>query len=108
MRIVRKEKKMTDTKPDATPAPLPSTPLPVTLTRYAAQRLYAPLRAVGPLPGIQPEGMRLAKMLTTLLPALPVNTMPIGGWRLDTYHLAAIRLQNKNSRTTGEHTVELD
>lgn len=50
-------------------------------TRYAAQRLYAPLRAVGPLPGIQPEGMQLAKTLTTLLPALPVNTMPVGDWR---------------------------
>lgn len=55
------------------------------INRYAAQRLYAPLRAVGLLPGIQPEGMRLAKTLTTLLPALPVNTMPVGGWRLDTY-----------------------
>ncbi len=97
MRIVRKEKKTTDAKPDTTPEPLPSTPLPVTLTRYAAQMLYAPLRTVEPLPGVQPEGVRLAKTITTLLPALPVSAIPIGGWRLDPYHLAAIRLQNKST-----------
>ncbi|HAE7081052.1 TPA_asm: TIGR03749 family integrating conjugative element protein [Salmonella enterica subsp. salamae serovar 42:z:1,5] len=97
MRIVREEKKTPDAKPDTTPEPLPSTPLPVALTRYAAQMLYAPLRTVEPLPGVQPEGVRLAKTLTTLLPTLPVNAMPIGGWRLDPYHLAAIRLQNKSA-----------
>ncbi|EIX9273052.1 TIGR03749 family integrating conjugative element protein [Klebsiella pneumoniae] len=97
IRIVREEKKMSDAKPDAIPEPLPSTPLPVALTRYAAQMLYAPLRTVEPLPGVQPEGVRLAKVITTLLPVLPVNAIPIGGWRLDTYHLAAIRLQNKSA-----------
>ena len=97
MRIVREEKKATDAKPDATPEPLPSTPLPVALTRYAAQMLYAPLRTVEPLPGVQPEGVRLAKTITTLLPALPVSAIPIGGWKLDPYHRAAIRLQNKST-----------
>lgn len=97
MRIVREEKKTTDAKPDAVPQSLPSTPLPVALTRYAAQMLYAPLRTVEPLPGVQPEGVRLAKTITTLLPALPVSAIPIGGWRLDPYHLAAIRLQNKSA-----------
>lgn len=95
MRIVREEKKTPDAKPDTIPEP--STPLPVALTRYAAQMLYAPLRTVEPLPGVQPEGVRLAKTITTLLPALPVNAIPIGGWRLDPYHLAAIRLQNKSA-----------
>lgn len=97
MRIVREEKKTTDAKPDTTPEPLPSTPLPVALTRYAAQMVYAPLRTVEPLPGVQPEGVRLAKSITTLLPALPVSAIPLGGWRLDPYHLAAIRLQNKST-----------
>lgn len=97
MRIVREEKKTTDAKPDVTPQSLPSTPLPVALTRYAAQMLYAPLRTVEPLPGVQPEGVRLAKTITTLLPTLPVSAIPIGGWRLDPYHLAAIRLQNKSA-----------
>ncbi|EEB3911836.1 TIGR03749 family integrating conjugative element protein [Salmonella enterica] len=97
MRIVREEKKPPDAKPDTTPEPLPSTPFPVALTRYAAQMLYAPLRTVEPLPGVQPEGIRLAKAITTLLPALPVSAMPIGGWKLDPYHLAAIRLQNKSA-----------
>ncbi len=35
--------------------------------------------------------------LLILLPALPVNAIPIGGWRLDPYHLAVIRLQNKSA-----------
>jgi integrating conjugative element protein (TIGR03749 family) len=30
----------------------PETPIPVTLTRYAAQSLYAPLRTIEPVPGI--------------------------------------------------------
>ncbi|MEX8550472.1 TIGR03749 family integrating conjugative element protein [Salmonella enterica] len=97
MRIVREEKKTPDTNPDAVPQSLPSTPLPVVLTRYAAQMLYAPLRTVEPLPGVQPEGVRLAKTITTLLPALPVSAIPIGNWKLDPYHLAAIRLQNKSA-----------
>lgn len=97
LRIVHEEKKTTDAKPYAAPEPLPSTPLPVALTRYVAQMLYAPLRTVEPVPGVQPEGVRLAKTITTLLPALPVSAMPIGGWRLDPYHLAAIRLQNKSA-----------
>ncbi|EAB5739952.1 TIGR03749 family integrating conjugative element protein [Salmonella enterica subsp. enterica] len=97
IRIVREKKKTPAAKPDAVPQSLPSTPLPVALTRYAAQMLYAPLRTVEPLPGVQPEGVRLAKTITTLLPALPVSAIPIGGWKLDPYHLAAIRLQNKSA-----------
>ncbi|AKE60101.1 TIGR03749 family integrating conjugative element protein [Citrobacter farmeri] len=97
LRIVREEKQTTDTKPVPAPQPEPSTPLPVALTRYAAQMLYAPLRTVEPLPGVQPEGVRLAKTITTLLPALPVSATPVNGWRLDQYHLAAIRLQNKSA-----------
>lgn len=97
MRIVREEKKTADVKPTVAPQPEPSTPLPVALTRYAAQMLYAPLRTVEPLPGIQPEGVRLAKIITTLLPALPVSATPVNGWRLDIWHLAAIRLQNRST-----------
>lgn len=71
MRIVHEEKKTTDAKPDAAPGPSPPTPLPVALTRYAAQMLYAPLRTVEPLPGVQPEGVRLAKTIPSCCPSSP-------------------------------------
>lgn len=91
MRIVREEKKTPDAKPDTIPEP--STPLPVALTRYAAQMLYAPLRTVEPLPGVQPEGVRLAKTITTLLPALPANAIPIGGWILIAWRRSVFRIK---------------
>src|SRR3546814_18178150 len=38
--------------PTGTRATRRETPVPVVLTRYAAQNLYAPLRTVEPLPGV--------------------------------------------------------
>src|SRR5690606_11995965 len=38
----------------AAEAPARNTPIPVVLTRYAAQNLYAPLRTVAPLAGVTP------------------------------------------------------
>lgn len=96
-RIIHEEKKTSDVKPDAAPRPLPSTPLPITLTHCAAQILYAPLCTMELLSDTQPGGVRLTKTIATLLPALLINAMPIGGWKLDPHHLAAIRLQNKST-----------
>ncbi len=86
IRIVREEKKTPDAKPDAVPEPLPSTPLPVALTRYAAQMLYAPLRTVEPLPGVQPEGVRLAKPSPRCCPRYPSTPYrsAAGSWILIT------------------------
>lgn len=71
-------------------------PLPVVLTRYAAQMLYAPLRTVEPLAGITPVPVRLPATLTTLLPTEPVTATPLAAWRLGDTTVTAIKLQNRS------------
>jgi integrating conjugative element protein (TIGR03749 family) len=79
--------------------PLPrSTPLPVVLTRYAAQMLYAPLRTVEPLPGVARVGLRRDLPLQTLLPTLPVQARALAAWRLDDHWVSAVRLSNQSTR----------
>ncbi|MGO1269777.1 MAG: TIGR03749 family integrating conjugative element protein, partial [Pseudomonas bubulae] len=48
--------------------PASPTPLPVALTRYAAQSLYAPLRTVEPVPGLGSVPLRDDLVLDTLMP----------------------------------------
>lgn len=83
--------------------PMPSTPLAVALTRYAAQSLYAPLRTVEPLPGITPVSVPRHLALDTLLPMLPVRATALAAWRLDGTWVTAVRLTN-----TSNHTIDLD
>lgn len=71
-------------------------PVPVVLTRYAAQMLYAPLRTVEPVAGITPVPVRLQPVITTLLPGEPVTVTPLAGWRLGDATVTAIKLQNQN------------
>jgi len=70
------------------------TPIPVALTRYAAQSLYAPLRRVP---------LKLRTELPTLLPTENVSSTPIAAWRLDDYWVTAVKLRNR-----GVATVQLD
>ncbi|EKS4618396.1 TIGR03749 family integrating conjugative element protein [Salmonella enterica] len=81
----------------------PAGPLPVVLTRYAAQRLYAPLRTVEPLAGITPVPVRLPATLTTLLPTEPVTATPLAAWRLGDTTVTAIKLQNRS-----QPSIDLD
>ncbi|WP_337261533.1 MULTISPECIES: TIGR03749 family integrating conjugative element protein [unclassified Serratia (in: enterobacteria)] len=83
---------------DATPPPRRETPIPVVLTRYAAQSLYAPLRTVEALPGIRTVRVSKGLALDTLLPTLPVEANALIAWRLEDYHVTAVRLTNR-SRT---------
>ncbi|WP_191833832.1 TIGR03749 family integrating conjugative element protein [Pseudomonas fluorescens] len=79
------------------PAPAQSahaTPVPVVLTRYAAQALYAPLRTVEPVPGITRASLRRDLPLENLLPTLPVQAQALAAWRLDTFWVSAVRLRN--------------
>ena len=51
------------------------TPVPVVLTRFAAQNLYAPLRTVESLPGVMRVNLRRDLDLGTLMPTLPVRAV---------------------------------
>ena len=79
-------------------APLRETPVPVVLTRHAAQNLYAPLRTVEPVAGIGRVNLRRELKLDTLLPALPMHARALATWRLEDQWVTAIRLTNTSAR----------
>ena len=79
------------------------TPIPVALTRYAAQSLYAPLRTVESLPGIRRVPLKLRTELPTLLPTENLSSTPIASWRLGDYWVTAVKLRNR-----GPQAVQLD
>ncbi|QTL40876.1 TIGR03749 family integrating conjugative element protein [Xenorhabdus budapestensis] len=80
-----------------------SAPVPVMLTRYAAQQLYAPLRTVEPVTGIQPVNLHLLEFITTLYPSEPIEITPLAGWRLNHHTVIALKLRN-----TAKRTITLD
>jgi integrating conjugative element protein (TIGR03749 family) len=80
-----------------------ATPQPVILTRYAAQKLYAPLRTVEPVPGVTRVTLRRDLPLDSLLPTLPVQAQALAAWRLDNLWVSAVRLRNHSA-----HWLELD
>ncbi len=84
-------------------APQPATPIPVVLTRYAAQSLYSPLRTLEPVPGIARVNLRRDLVLNTLLPTLPIHAQALAAWRLDNVWVSAVRLRN-----TSPHHIDLD
>lgn len=73
------------------------TPIPVVLTRYAAQNLYAPLRTVEPLPGVMRVNPRKDMDLGTLMPTLPVRAAVLASWRLEDQWVTAVRLTNTST-----------
>ncbi|HFF8974011.1 TPA: TIGR03749 family integrating conjugative element protein [Serratia marcescens] len=73
-------------------------PLPVVLTRYAAQSLYGPVRTVEAMPGIHPVNPHLPKRITTLYPSEPVTITPLGGWGIVSRNVVALKVQNTASR----------
>lgn len=82
---------------DEPPAPL-ATPIPVVLTRYAAQNLYAPLRTVEALPGVRRVNIRPGLPLEALLPSLSVSAKALASWRLDDFWVTAIRVTNTSNQ----------
>jgi len=91
------------TRDDAITPPPRQTPIAVVLTRFAAQNLYAPLRTIEPVPGIQRVTLRRELNLETLLPTLPVHATPLAAWRLEDQWVTAVRLTN-----TSDTSVHLD
>lgn len=106
--IVSDDESGTRVQPDrpATEVSARRTPIPVVLTRYAAQSLYAPLRTVARLEGVTPVPTH-PHPLTTLLPQLPIRAVAIGAWRLDDFWVTAIKLTNTESRTLSLDPREL-
>ncbi|WP_282357151.1 TIGR03749 family integrating conjugative element protein [Pseudomonas sp. PS01303] len=103
LRILRNaERQVTEGEPSTAPV-AEHTPTPVVLTRYAAQSLYAPLRTVEALPGVQRVPLKLRTALPTLLPSENVSSTPLAVWRLGDYWVTAVKLRNR-----GAETVPLD
>lgn len=86
------------TTDEAPPAARSETPLPVVMTRYAAQMLYAPLRTVEPVPGIAQVNLKRRLDLTTLLPTQPIEANALGAWRLDGLWVTAVKLRNTSTQ----------
>lgn len=74
-----------------------STPLPIALTRYAAQNLYAPLRTLEPLPGVHAISHGLPSSITSLIPSEPVTVCPLAAWGVAGYNLVALKLTNQKA-----------
>lgn len=73
-------------------------PLPVVLTRYAAQTLYAPLRTVEPVAGIHALPLRLPSRLTALYPVAPLEMTPLAAWGLGDYSVVAVKIRNTGTQ----------
>lgn len=80
-----------------------ATPVPVVLTRYAAQSFYAPLRTIEPVPGLVRVATRRNVALDTLLPTVPVRANAMAAWRLGDHWVTAVRVTN-----TAQHWLVLD
>lgn len=96
-----KARAQTADEADADDEPAPprhETPIPVVLTRYAAQMLYAPLRTVEPVADIAQVRVDQHLDLSTVLPTLPVDIRPLGAWRLDDYWVTAVKLRNQTNQ----------
>jgi integrating conjugative element protein (TIGR03749 family) len=74
-----------------------ATPLPVVLTRYAAQNLYAPLRTVEPVAGVASANLQIGMPLDTLMPSVPLRAAAMAAWRLDDFWVTAVKITNATS-----------
>lgn len=82
---------------ETSPATSQETPVPVVITRYAAQMLYAPLRTVEPVKGISPVRISKRLDLSSLAPTYPVKASVLGAWRMANYWVTAVKLENTST-----------
>lgn len=78
--------------------PARETPVPVVLTRHAAQSLYAPLRTVEPIADIARVNLNRNMRLDMLMPTVPVRPNALAAWRLGDLWVTAVRLTNTSQR----------
>ena len=97
----------TEQNSDAAAPAQRETPLPVVMTRFAAQMLYAPLRTVEPVPGIAQVNLKRNMDLTTLLPTRPIEARALGAWRLEDLWVTAVKLRNTSSQPVALDPREL-
>ncbi|WP_110633500.1 TIGR03749 family integrating conjugative element protein [Salinicola salarius] len=87
---------------DRTESSAGGTPVPVVLTRFAAQSLYAPTRTIEPVRGLNRVAMQLPDSMPSLLPSLPVSATPVAAWKLDGWTVTAVKLTNRDPARTFE------
>jgi integrating conjugative element protein (TIGR03749 family) len=68
----------------------------VTLTRFAAQQLYAPARLLKDLPGVVRVPVKRKKI--SLVRGGDVTAEPLVAWRAGDLHLTAVKLSNRTGR----------
>ena len=99
VRLVYADKELKpEEKKSSTGTSQPLPPLPVALIRYAAQTLYAPLRTVGPLPGVNPLSLSLPEVVTSLLPSVPAEIRPLAAWGAGEYSVTVLELRNRSRK----------
>ena len=67
----------------------------VSLTRFAAQQLFAPLRLASPLPGVARVPVHSESVL--LIPGDSIEATPLMAWRAGKLFLTAVRLRNRSA-----------
>lgn len=68
----------------------------VSLTRFAAQQLFAPLRLAAPLPGV--ARMPVQSESVFLVPGDEIEATPLMAWRAGNLFLTAVKLRNRSAR----------
>ncbi|QIQ21462.1 TIGR03749 family integrating conjugative element protein [Zophobihabitans entericus] len=78
--------------------PVRETPVPVVLTRFASQSLYAPLRTIEPVQGISRVSVDKKLDLKTLLPTLNIKASVMAAWQLEQQYVTAVLLRNTSTQ----------
>ncbi len=68
----------------------------MTLTRFAAQQLYAPLHLIQDIPGIVRTSV--AHNSINLMPGGAIDAKPLLAWRAGKYYLTAVKLTNRTEQ----------
>lgn len=68
----------------------------VSLTRFAAQQLYAPLRLLSAEPGIVRQPVR--QVALELVPGNGVEATPLAAWRAGSLYITAVKLTNRRKK----------